>query len=165
MKNLTVIIPFYIEFKNNMKKVFILLGKQALGRKMPGIRNGFGGKCEQGESFLDCAIRELKEESKIDASEKSLIEVGSIFENEKQIKFYIIKMFEKVEIEDNGEVVDVRWFDIQKPEIFVNEMLSQDEVLIQELSKYFFDNENYINFKIDKTGDVKLLSQTKNIFS
>ena len=44
-------------------------------------------------------------------------------------------------------------------------MLSGDHVVIKELQKYVSNPTEYIEFKIDKTGDKVLDVQTRNIFS
>lgn len=55
-------------------------GQYILGLKRRGfgahIYNGFGGKLEPGESFAQCAIRELQEESGLIAHESDLEPVG-----------------------------------------------------------------------------------------
>ena len=55
-------------------------GKLLLGRKKRGFGvskwNGFGGKIEAGEDFLQCAVRELQEETGLIAREEDLELVG-----------------------------------------------------------------------------------------
>eukprot|EP01094_Clydonella_sp_ATCC50884_P003536 TRINITY_DN12712_c0_g1_i1.p1 TRINITY_DN12712_c0_g1~~TRINITY_DN12712_c0_g1_i1.p1 ORF type:complete len:178 (-),score=39.99 TRINITY_DN12712_c0_g1_i1:12-545(-) len=53
----------------------VLLGKKLRGW-MEGIHNGFGGKVEQGESVVEGAIRELREECCVQASAENLHKVG-----------------------------------------------------------------------------------------
>lgn len=51
-------------------------GRMLLGRKKRGFGvskwNGFGGKIEAGETFRQCAVRELREETGLHASEQDL---------------------------------------------------------------------------------------------
>lgn len=56
-KELTVVFPVFVE----SDKYWILMGKQAPGKRLAGILNGYGGKREEGETPLDCAVREVKE--------------------------------------------------------------------------------------------------------
>lgn len=171
MKSLSVV--FLILKEKDLSgsvKNFVLLGKQAEGKKMPGIRNGFGGKCEfmmsenREETTLECAVREFGEEAGISAYSKDFIKIGNIINGDKYVDFFVINTDKKIAIRDNGEMVDVRWFDLEKPEDFLSEMLSGDHMIIGELAKYVKDPDNFLEFKINKTGDKTLDLQTRNIF-
>jgi 8-oxo-dGTP pyrophosphatase MutT (NUDIX family) len=167
MKNLSVV---FLIFKEG-EKTFVLLGKQAEGKKMPGIRNGFGGKCElvinenREETTLECAKRELKEEANIDVKLKDFVKIGNLINGDKFVDFFVVSTEEKIEIADNKEFVDLAWFDLEKPELFLPDMLSGDHMIIEELQKYVLNPNGYVEFKINKTGDKTLDMQTKNIFS
>lgn len=121
---------------NDGQKTYILMGKQGPEKKMPGIRNGFGGKCEEGETTRECAIREVAEEVNIELKPEDLMETGKIID-EKMIVDVFVKMCEtKFEPpKDSSEFVDVQWFDIEMPELFVPEMLPNNDVVIEKLSQ------------------------------
>jgi len=109
MKRLTVLFPLY---KNEYNETFVMLGKQAEGKKMPGIRNGFGGKCETRESMVDCVIRETKEETEgaldLENKKEDLKNIVSVIIDEKLIDFFVFYLENKIEIKDNGDTVDIK---------------------------------------------------------
>lgn len=166
MKKLSVV---FLVFKEG-EKTFVLLGKQAEGKKMPGIRNGFGGKCEwledenRGETTLECAKRELAEESRLCADIKDFVKIGNMINGDKYVDFFIIDTDKKIEIHNNQEMVEVAWFDLEETELFLPDMLSGDHVVMGELEKYVKDPDNFLEFRINKTGDKTLDLQTRNIF-
>ena len=131
MKLLSVVFPVYAEGNTNL----ILMGRQAPGKRMPGVRNGFGGKCEQGERVEDCAVREVKEEIDLDIKEEDLRFVGTIIEGDKQVYFYTARLDSKISIADNSEMVDNRWFDAERQEDFIGEMLPDNERPMHELAR------------------------------
>lgn len=161
---LSVVFPIY----EHEGSTYVLMGKQAPGRKMEGKRNGAGGKCEDGESTLFCAKRELEEELKleqnygINISYDEFIKVGTVIQNDKQIDFFIVKMNDMImPPSDNDQFVDTRWFDLTKPELFVHEMLSGDDVVVASLNEYLKTGKEFL---IDKSNDELLKEQTKKIY-
>lgn len=172
MKNLSVVFLVYKDLHSGGNaENFILLGKQAPGKKMPGIRNGFGGKCEflvnenREETTLECAKRELKEESGINTELTNFIKIGNLVNGDKCVDFFVVNTENKLMLSDNSEFVDITWFDLGKPELFLSDMLSGDHMIMQEVFKYVKNPETFKEFKINKTGDKILEMQTKNIFS
>ena len=130
MKKLSLV--FFIYFENNKK--FILLGRQAPNKRLAGIRNGSGGKCEGNESTEDCAVRETKEEFGIQIKKEELVLVGKIVDETMVVDVFIVLTKEKFNPPaDNNEFVDVRWFALEQPELFVPEMLPNNDVIIPEL--------------------------------
>ena len=131
LKKLSVV--FFIHFIEN--KCFILMGKQAPGKRLAGIRNGYGGKCEVGESTSDCAAREVSEESGMEIASSDLVKVGKIIDANMQVDFFVVISSTKFQPPaDNSEFVDVRWFDLEMPELFVQEMFPNSDILIQQLT-------------------------------
>lgn len=169
-KELSVVFPVYKEGD----KYFLLMGKQAEGKKLAGFRNGYGGKCEEGENTLVCARRELEEElgllknHGIVLIEEDFHKIGSVFMDDKQIDFYVIYMPEKIPLpEDSTEFVDTKWFDLEHGDGFVSEMLSGDGIIIQKLNKYLRameEGKEWKGFEINKTGNKELEKQVKNIY-
>ncbi|AKH32969.1 hypothetical protein XF24_00642 [candidate division SR1 bacterium Aalborg_AAW-1] len=162
-KELSVVFPLY----ENEGETFVLLGKNGPATKMPGLRNGFGGKCEIGESVLDCAIRETQEETAgaIVLSPESLFEIGNVYMSDNIITFFTTYLTEKISIQDTHAMIDIQWFSMKNTSIFLHEMLSGDDQVIQQLSNFIDNKEQYIPFRLDKTNDSKLAEQTKNIYS
>ncbi len=163
-KLLSVVFPICSEGD----KKYILMGIQASGKKLAGFRNGYGGKCEDGETTTACAVRELEEELKlsenyeIKISLMDLQKAGTIFMDEKQIDVFVLNLKEKiVEPTDNSEFVDTKWFDLDHPEEFVPEMLSGDDAIISALKTFLETGEN---FEINKSENNILRGQVKKIY-
>lgn len=63
---------------------------------------------------------------------------------------------------DNNEFVDIKWFDLEKPELFVPEMLPKNDVVIESLIKVLDElktsGEISAEFLVDetKTNDPEL---------
>ncbi len=167
-KKLTVLFPLFKE----KSETFVLLGKNAEGKKMPGIRNWFGGKCEiinwNMESTLDCVIRETREES-WDAiilhKQKDIITaLGDVIMDNKIITFFATYLEEKITLPDSDEMVDIQRFNIKNTNEFLFEMLSGDEKVIDEVQKFIDEGRQYSPFIINKTGDKLLEKQIQDIY-
>ena len=131
---------------------------------MPGIRNGFGGKCEEGERVEDCAVREVKEEIDLDIKKEDLHFVGTIIEGDKKVYFYTVRLDSKISIADNSEMVDNRWFDVERPEDYIHEMLPDNERPMRALAQSLRSPEGFTPFAFDLSDNPALIEATKNIF-
>jgi 8-oxo-dGTP pyrophosphatase MutT (NUDIX family) len=160
MKLLSVVFPFFVDGGTNL----ILMGRQAPGKRMPGVRNGFGGKCEEGETIEDCAVREVKEEIGLDLKKEDLRFVGTIIEGDKQVYFYTARLDSKISIADNDEIVDCRWFDAERQDDYIGEMLPDNEQPMRELARSLRSPEQFTPFAFDMSGNKALIEATKNIF-
>jgi ADP-ribose pyrophosphatase YjhB (NUDIX family) len=101
-------------------------GKVLLGMKTRkigvGCWNGYGGGVEDGENILDCAIRELEEESGLRARLEDLVKVAIVdFHNEKvdgsvfvsRVHFFLVKDWEGEPTETkDGAMITPTFFDI-----------------------------------------------------
>ncbi len=98
-------------------------GQLLLGRKKRGFGkgkwNGFGGKLEEGETFLACAVRELWEESGLKAKEEDLEAVGYLdfcFPYEPELTHdnwvYIVRNWTG-DVQETTEM-EPRWFDTDR---------------------------------------------------
>lgn len=115
----------------------ILLGKKKTGFGQ-GKWNGFGGKLKKGEPLLECAIRELWEESGLKAKEKDLKWIGKIdfiFQNQPHldhpVDIFILRDWQG-EPSESSEM-NPQWFSIE--EIPFGEMWSDDVYWFPELLK------------------------------
>jgi mutator protein MutT len=160
-KELTVVFPLCRENKTN----WILMGKQAEGKKLAGFRNGYGGKCEPGESPIDCAVREVKEEVGLDLEKEKLKYVGYITEGDKKVYFYIYLFETKISIPDNNEFVDNRWFDASKIDEYINKMLPGNRRLMESVNIALGDLEKCKPFELDLSGIKELQVAVKNIYN
>jgi len=160
MKLLTVVFPTYAEGDTNL----ILMGRQAPGKRMPGIRNGYGGKCEEGERVEDCAVREVKEEIGLDLQKEDLHFVYKIIEGDKHVYFYTVRLDSQISIPDNTEMVDNRWFDVERQEDYINEMLPDNEHPMRALARALRSPDEYEPCTFDLSDNQELMEATKNIF-
>lgn len=160
MRSLTLVFPVYKEEDT----YFVLMGKQATGKKMPGVRNGFGGKCEDGESPEDCAVREMKEEIDTDVRKDDLTYIGKIIMGEKLVYVYTTRLSSKIWITDNDEVLDCRWFDVERREEYIHEMLPGDDLLMIEVARSLKTPTDFREFTLDFSHNESLKEMTKNIF-
>jgi 8-oxo-dGTP diphosphatase len=164
MKKLTVVFPIYKEGE----RFFVLMGKQAVGKRMPGVRNGFGGKCEEGETVEECAVREVEEEIGLKLQREDLKYVGEIVEGEggeKHVYLYTTLLNSKINIPDNTEMVDCRWFDIEHTDAYIHEMLPGNDILMPELIASLKDPKEYKTFEIDMSANSALTHATRNVYS
>ena len=110
----------------------ILLGlkTQKIGK---GKRNGYGGGIEQDETALECAVRELEEETGVVASPEHLEKIAIVhFHNTKsdgeifvcKVHFYLVHKWEG-EVRETQEMSDPRWFAINK--LPLDEMMPSDQ--------------------------------------
>ncbi len=157
MKPTTLVYPF-------RKDGYILLGKKKRGF---GIQkwNGFGGKVQEGESLTACAVRELAEESGLQAQEKDLKEVAYlefIFPATPELdhpgNVYFIDTFTG-ELHETKEM-EPRWFSIDS--LPYDEMWSADKIWLPKLlqGKYlrgriiFADNnDDFISCELTEIED------------
>ncbi len=110
-------------------EVFILRdGKVALGKRKNAAGEGEyglpGGHLEEGEKLVDTAIRELKEETGIDVTEKDL-ELVCVVDDLRQEKHYVHIAFELKDFQGDLELCEPdkcegwEWFDLDDlPEVF-----------------------------------------------
>lgn len=87
-------------FNPNLDKVWLI--KKESPEWQRGLLNGLGGKTEGEESPIDCAIRELQEESGL--IKKDLVEVGSMVGIGWRTTIYTGVTSETLETRDEGEV-------------------------------------------------------------
>ncbi|KAF8508622.1 NUDIX hydrolase domain-like protein [Hysterangium stoloniferum] len=97
----------------------ILLGYKKRGFGV-GLFNGFGGKVEPGETSIDAAVRELKEEAGIDAV---LIPCGTLLFYEKNQPWaHLVEVFYSNQYEGTiteSEEMRPEWFSLP-PELYTN---------------------------------------------
>ncbi len=147
MKQFTVVFPL----AKLGDIVYILLGEQKPGKPLSGYLNGYGGKVEAGESILEAAGRELREELDIELEDPAFI--GTIIHQEKEIFFYLSKT-NKREFGDTSEMVGNMWFELSE-NVFIERMLPGDiEIIrfVREQVGAYFEGEELEEFRIVKEG-------------
>lgn len=95
-----------------------------------------GGSALMGETPLQCAVRELKEETGIDAL--SLTEVGTEFSEDTHavyVEFLCITDWDKNHIQmQEGETVDYKW--VSREELIA---MNRNELVTKRMQKYLDD--------------------------
>ncbi|KAK8847621.1 hypothetical protein IAR55_005480 [Kwoniella newhampshirensis] len=102
----------------------VLLGMKRRGMGV-GLYNGFGGKRDPGETMLQCAARELYEESGISANEDALYHKGTLYTSrplkggakgmrKQMIKISVFACFSWTGVPIETEEMTPQWFDIDK---------------------------------------------------
>jgi 8-oxo-dGTP pyrophosphatase MutT (NUDIX family) len=137
---------FFVRINKGKKE--IMMGKKNSPNKpkLHGKRNGFGGGCEGNENTVECAIREVEEETRIskdsrgiELDKKDLISVGKIIDKNdgRNVEIFFViwdeERFLKIP-NDNGDFNDVRFFDIEKVEEFLPDMMRQNDELVGRLN-------------------------------
>ncbi|PIR85729.1 hypothetical protein COU14_02770 [Candidatus Kaiserbacteria bacterium CG10_big_fil_rev_8_21_14_0_10_44_10] len=56
-----------------------------------GKLNGIGGKVEEGESVMECIVREVKEEAGVSSQSNDWIHFATLFEGVSKIEFFALK--------------------------------------------------------------------------
>jgi 8-oxo-dGTP pyrophosphatase MutT (NUDIX family) len=71
----------------------MLLGKKNKpGKAIDGRYNGLGGKSQENETTVDCAVREVEEEARIKISKERLVKVGKILNQNLLVDVFIYKV-------------------------------------------------------------------------
>ncbi len=163
MKILTLILPYYVREED----IFILLAKNIKLGKL----SGFGGKAEPNEKPIDCALRELREESGLKAKKSSLIEVGLIKYGQQEIYCFLIKFDDSVRKKkldhQKSEIEFVKWFNLKDKAIFLKKMFSGDEILIdniEQMIKKLESAKKLDKFIIDKSENDLVQKETEKIW-
>lgn len=141
----------------------VLMGKQAPGKKLAGTRIGFGGKCEEGESTIDCAKREIQEELNKIFPAENFKHAGKFTVSEKLIDCFVVESSEMfTPPNDNNEFVDVKWIPLHDLSKYYYEMLPGDEQIVENMVAYIVEGKE---FNIIKEDTEELKNATKNIFN
>lgn len=103
------------------QKILLPRKTRSIGK---GCRNGYGGGVEDGETLLQCAIRELEEECAVIAKENDFEKVAELnFDNITEdgihwnivVHTYLLRNWEGEPQEtSDGAFTDLEWFEIDK---------------------------------------------------
>ncbi|KAJ2558865.1 hypothetical protein EV175_000599 [Coemansia sp. RSA 1933] len=107
----TVIFPLETS-GDDIKGMKILLGLKKRGMGV-GLWNGFGGKVEHGETFDECAHRELKEECGLGAG--TMEHVGVLFMKRRDGSGMVICVYRAQKLTGaiaESDEMEPRWFDV-----------------------------------------------------
>lgn len=140
------------------KEILLAMKKRGFGK---GRWNGFGGKLNPGEDLLSGAVRELREESGIEASETDLERIGEIDfffdlkpEWDQKVVVYMIRKWKGVEAE--SEEMKPQWFSLEKipyedmwpaDRVWMPKVLSGEKILGEIVFSDLEGNPKSINLK------------------
>lgn len=158
---MTVVFPIW---KSKDRVFYVLMGQQAPGKRLAGIRNGYGGKREKGEEILDTAVREVKEEIGLSLDKEKLIYVGMVIEGDMKIYFYICILDEKISLSDNEEFVNNKWFELDKYEEYISEMFPGNIRLMKSVNHCLLNIKNFEPFVLDESNNSALMEKAKKIY-
>jgi predicted NUDIX family NTP pyrophosphohydrolase len=171
MKKLSVV--FFVH-RNRNGEIKILLPRYS--NKFKNARNGYGGKCERKddgeiETFLECAIRETRQEVGLSLKEDKFLNFGKIFNGGNEVEIFVVNCkFEinfsdrKILIRADGELEDPKWFSLSKFKNWANQVFEGDEVFFSELRKsleIFFETGDIEKIKIVKSENKELKERLK----
>lgn len=153
---------FFVYYDKDSNKDFVLMSTIHDPLKLTkGMVNGYGGKCKDGESTGDCAVREVKEElgKEAEINADSLIQVGKILNNEKVVDVFIVKaseMFDATHMHTkDSEMINPTWYEFG--EVDELQLLPRNLEVMQGVNKFIIDEREGREgeqFVVDKTNDV-----------
>lgn len=97
-------------FNTTMDKV-LLINKLAPDWQV-GLRNGLGGKVEEGEDSVSCMVREVEEESSLQTKKEDWSFVGTIGSVSWKVDIFGLKYLGNMEDAKSMEKEQVEWCDV-----------------------------------------------------
>ena len=138
----------------------VFLGKKHLAAKIgPGTRNGPGGGIEDGETAVECIIRETKEEVgenlRINDNDLEFVGIITFYKWSKEImmKVHIFRCFKfEGEPKETDAMIDPRWYKVSQ--IPLEEMMPGDRLFMPVLlaGKGRMIRDGWIRFNKDLSG-------------
>jgi 8-oxo-dGTP pyrophosphatase MutT (NUDIX family) len=126
-----------------------------------GLWGLLGGKIEKGEHISDTAIRELLEESGINAKFVSYLGCISehLVENEKVTNHFMLHLCElkPITTQINNQENKLAWFDLDKLGLVKEKIIPSDLLIIERMIKN--RNSSYYNCILEKKEDSYILKK------
>ncbi|MBI2475912.1 MAG: NUDIX domain-containing protein [Candidatus Taylorbacteria bacterium] len=117
---ITATVAFFIRGKAKNREVLLGTKTKKVCRNK---RIGPGGKREKGETYKDCAAREIKEEVSVRVEKKDLKKVACVdfldkqpdgsFGNGQRVIFFLVFRWAGV-FNSNGDLRDLKWFRLNR---------------------------------------------------
>ena len=109
-------------------------------------------------------MREVLEEVGLVIDKSALRFVGELVQGNNHVYFYTVPLTAKVELPNNDEMVDCRWFDVDNQDLYIRHMLPGNERPMSEVARSLRDPALFAPFYIDMSGNAELMEATKNIY-